>query len=52
MHILVDLHVVVCAGEDRWMCTLMMLHGWKLEYTSFCNNTTYCPDSYDVSNIP
>ena len=26
------------------MCTLMMLHGWKLEYTAFCDNTTYCPD--------
>ena len=35
------------AGEDRWMCTLMMLHGWKLEYTAFCDNTTYCPASFE-----
>ena len=29
------------------MCTLMMLRGWKLEYTAFCNNTTYCPSSFE-----
>lgn len=23
----------------------MMLHGWKLEYTAFCSNTTFCPIS-------
>ena len=28
------------------MCTLMMLHGWKLEYNAFCDNTTYCPDTF------
>ena len=33
-------------GEDRWLCTLMMLNGWKLEYTAFCDNTTYCPDGF------
>nr|AHX26703.1 chitin synthase [Owenia fusiformis] len=33
-------------GEDRWMCTLMMLNGWKLEYSAFCHNTTYCPDTF------
>jgi len=25
----------------------MMLHGWKLEYTSSCDNTTYCPDTFE-----
>ena len=29
------------------MCTLMMLQGWKLEYTAFCDNTTFCPDSFN-----
>lgn len=29
------------------MCTLMMLNGWKLEYTAFCDNTTYCPDTFE-----
>ncbi|XP_041365297.1 uncharacterized protein LOC121380520 [Gigantopelta aegis] len=34
-------------GEDRWMCTLMMLRGWKLGYSNFSYNGTYCPDSFD-----
>ncbi|XP_063399499.1 chitin synthase chs-2-like [Mytilus trossulus] len=31
-------------GEDRWMCTLMMLKGWKLRYCSTATNTTFCPE--------
>ncbi|CAC5388361.1 CHS1 [Mytilus coruscus] len=31
-------------GEDRWMCTLMMLKGWKLIYSSTARNTTFCPE--------
>lgn len=27
------------------MCTLMMLRGWKLEYTAFSDNTTFCPET-------
>ena len=25
----------------------MMLNGWKLEYTAFCDNTTFCPDTFE-----
>lgn len=32
------------SGEDRWMCTLMMLKGWKLRYSSNARNTTFCPE--------
>ncbi|ESP04301.1 hypothetical protein LOTGIDRAFT_136430 [Lottia gigantea] len=32
-------------GEDRWMCTLMMLRGWKLKYSTFGVNSTFCPDT-------
>ena len=28
------------------MCTLMMMRGWKLEYSAFCDNTTFCPDTF------
>ncbi|XP_052065199.1 chitin synthase chs-2-like isoform X2 [Mytilus californianus] len=31
-------------GEDRWMCTLMMLKGWKLRYCSHAKNSTFCPE--------
>lgn len=34
------------AGEDRWLCTLMMLKGWKLEYSSYSHNSTFCPDTF------
>lgn len=25
----------------------MMINGWKLRYSSFAHNTTYCPDTFD-----
>ncbi|XP_050408224.2 uncharacterized protein LOC126823428 [Patella vulgata] len=33
-------------GEDRWLCTLMMLRGWKLEYIDHCRNSTHCPETF------
>ncbi|XP_033762780.1 uncharacterized protein LOC117344218 [Pecten maximus] len=32
-------------GEDRWMCTLMMLKGWKLRYIQTGRNSTFCPET-------
>jgi chitin synthase len=29
------------------MCTLMMLRGWKLRYSTHAVNKTYCPDSIE-----
>ena len=34
-------------GEDRWLCTLLMQKGWRLEYTALAQNSTYCPESFD-----
>eukprot|EP00794_Sanderia_malayensis_P016107 gene16107-17728_t len=34
-------------GEDRWLCTLMVEAGWKLEYSAVAENSTYCPDNFD-----
>ncbi|KAK6166486.1 hypothetical protein SNE40_023162 [Patella caerulea] len=34
-------------GEDRWMATLMMIHGWRLRFSAFADNTTYCPDTFE-----
>ncbi|KAK7109660.1 hypothetical protein V1264_013661 [Littorina saxatilis] len=34
-------------GEDRWMCTLMMMRGWKLRYSTNAVNSTYCPDNVE-----
>ncbi|XP_046555247.1 LOW QUALITY PROTEIN: uncharacterized protein LOC124264542, partial [Haliotis rubra] len=32
---------------SRWMCTLMMLRGWKLQYSTTAYNGTYCPDTVE-----
>ena len=34
-------------GEDRWLCTLLIKKGWRLEYAALAQNRTYCPDSFD-----
>lgn len=34
-------------GEDRWLCTLMIQNGWRIEYCAVASNSTYCPDSFD-----
>ena len=34
-------------GEDRWLCTLMVQSGWRLEYCAAAEDSTYCPDNFD-----
>eukprot|EP00731_Ephydatia_muelleri_P036942 Em0359g7a len=34
-------------GEDRWLCTLLVENGWKLEYCPTSENYTHCPESFD-----
>jgi chitin synthase len=34
-------------GEDRWLCTLMVENGWRLEYCAISNDYTYCPGDFD-----
>eukprot|EP00043_Microstomoeca_roanoka_P012335 m.119170 g.119170 ORF g.119170 m.119170 type:complete len:1665 (-) comp15462_c2_seq1:532-5526(-) len=35
-------------GEDRWLCTLLVVRGWRLEYCAAAKDKTYCPDSIEV----
>ena len=30
-------------GEDRWLCTLLIKKGWRLEYCAISEDQTYCP---------
>lgn len=30
-------------GEDRWLCTLLIKKGWRLEYCATSEDQTYCP---------
>lgn len=34
-------------GEDRWLCTLLVEKGWRLEYCAISNDYTYCPINFD-----
>ena len=34
-------------GEDRWLCTLMVEAGWRLEYAAAAVSYTFCPDSFE-----
>ncbi|XP_065897233.1 chitin synthase chs-2-like isoform X2 [Dysidea avara] len=34
-------------GEDRWLCTLLIQKGWRLEYSAVSQDRTYCPESFE-----
>ena len=34
-------------GEDRWLCTLLIQKGWRLDYCAISKNYTYCPEGFD-----
>ena len=34
-------------GEDRWLCTLMIRKGWRLDYCAISKDKTYCPESFN-----
>ena len=34
-------------GEDRWLCTLLIERGWRLEYCAISEDYTYCPESFN-----
>ncbi|XP_052268476.1 chitin synthase chs-2-like [Dreissena polymorpha] len=34
-------------GEDRWLCTLMVQSGWRIEYCAAAKNSTHCPEDFD-----
>lgn len=34
-------------GEDRWLCTLMVQAGWRLDYCAAAEDSTFCPDNFE-----
>ena len=34
-------------GEDRWLCTLLIQEGWRLEYSAVSQDSTYCPETFE-----
>ena len=33
-------------GEDRWLCTLLIKKGWRLEYCAVSEDKTHCPAEF------
>eukprot|EP00121_Abeoforma_whisleri_P012610 Awhi_evm2s11641 len=34
-------------GEDRWLSTLILKHGWLLQYAASADAYTYCPSTFN-----
>lgn len=34
-------------GEDRWLCTLLLQQGWRVEYCAASDAYTHCPESFE-----
>ena len=34
-------------GEDRWLCTLLIQAGWRLEYAAVSQDSTFCPETFE-----
>lgn len=33
-------------GEDRWLCTLLLQQGYRVEYAAASDAYTHCPESF------
>lgn len=33
-------------GEDRWLCTLILQQGWRVEYSAASDSFTHCPEAF------
>ena len=40
-------HVQYDQGEDRWLCTLLLQRGWRVEYSAASDSFTACPETFD-----
>lgn len=41
-----NLSVIMPAGEDRWLCTLMLKQGWRVEYNAASDAYTNAPQEF------
>jgi len=41
---------LICSfiGEDRWLCTLLLQEGYRVEYCAASDALTYAPESFHV----
>lgn len=38
---------VFLIGEDRWLCTLLLQRGYRVEYSAASDAYTHCPESFN-----
>ena len=34
-------------GEDRWLCTLLLQRGYRVEYSAASDSYTHCPEGFN-----
>ena len=39
--------LLICAGEDRWLCTLLLQRGYRVEYSAASDAYTHCPEGFN-----
>ena len=42
-----QLFISVLKGEDRWLCTLILQQGWRVEYSAASDAFTACPEGFN-----
>ena len=42
----VRISLIVPAGEDRWLCTLLLKQGWRVEYNAASDAYTNAPEEF------
>jgi chitin synthase len=43
---ILKLVAIVEIGEDRWLCTLLLQRGHRVEYSAASDSYTHCPESF------
>ena len=39
--------ILVLLGEDRWLCTLLLQRGYRVEYSAASDAYTHCPEGFN-----
>ena len=40
-------NLLLCVGEDRWLCTLLLQRGYRVEYSAASDAYTHCPEGFN-----
>lgn len=42
-----SLYFLLSLGEDRWLCTLLLQQGYRVEYSAASDAYTHCPEGFN-----